>query len=236
MGERTGDPGDEPAGRRALDADPESGTPTSEPAAPVPSTIDDTIFVRPPGWRVWAAPAALALPLGILLHELGHYAAGLAFDFPGLRLTATAVQDRADQEGYPAWQRGIQSAAGPLVTWAIVGVCCLLARRGRLAPAATAAGLATVWRPVLMVAGFLMLLAMGRDLARANVDEIKAAVLLGLPPAAVMGVETLLTAGAATYLLRRLPHGRKRRTAAIVASGGLAGLVVYIALMGALLG
>src|SRR5688572_8770855 len=98
-------------------------------------------------WRLaatWIGAAVIAVPLGVLLHELGHFLAYWAFGFPGVALhysSATHSVERAFwQLVYrgnveaaasllPLWKVGLATAAGLIATCAVTFLCCLIAAR-----------------------------------------------------------------------------------------------------------
>lgn len=108
---------------------------------------------------IWLLAAALSGPVGIVLHELGHYAAAVAFGFPEAKLSYSAVSyrsqdlfwqalatgDRAAAAAiYPLHQGGIMAAAGPAVTLILIVVSMWMLSTRRLGNALAAffAGLA----------------------------------------------------------------------------------------------
>jgi hypothetical protein len=86
------------------------------------------------GWQlaaIWLSGAALSGPIGIVLHELAHYLAAVAFDFPSVTMNYASINyaqsrefwaemQQGDRAGaatiHPLHQVGIVSIIGPLLT------------------------------------------------------------------------------------------------------------------------
>jgi hypothetical protein len=208
-------------------------SPAADPR--VATASDAPVVVRVPSWMAWASAAAVLLPLNVLLPELSQYFAAKSFGFPGARFGATSVS-AGDASAAPAWQRAMQAGIGPLVTWVVVALSCLLVRRPASSRVAVVAGLTALGRPIIMSVAFLLALAFPSRMALSAVDELSAVRALGISPLFAMLVTIALTVAAGTYLARRLPAGRRRRTLGVIAGGGVAGLLVYMAIVGTLLG
>jgi hypothetical protein len=86
----------------------------------------------------WFLGAAVAGPVGVVLHELGHYGAALAFGFPDVALHFSSVSyanseefsntlaagDRAGAAAmYPLAHAGATAFAGPVVTTVLSMIC-----------------------------------------------------------------------------------------------------------------
>jgi hypothetical protein len=181
----------------------------------------------------WALAAAVAAPLAIVVHELGHFIVGLTFGFPDLVLHYGNVSDGAAKAGFPAWQQGLQAAAGPLVTMLIVLGCCAAAR-GRVKHLAITTGLAAGVRSVGIGVAYGLARMLGRD-AQGNFDEMNAAKGLGLSPELLIGLNVLIVAGAWVFLISRVPAGNRFSTLGAVAVGTAAGVAVYAMWLGPLL-
>ena len=182
----------------------------------------------------WALAAAILLPATVLLHELAHFGVAHALGFPDVLLYPTYVRDGAEAAGFPAWQRGMRAAAGPVVTWVMIVAGVLGARKRPGAVWPTTLGLVAPVRSALVAGGLLAAAALGRPLVAANLDEVDAAMLLGVPAAPILlasGVASLL---AWWLVTRTLPPGRRLRIIGAVAAGGAAGLGLYLAMAEAL--
>lgn len=184
----------------------------------------------------WGGVAALAAPLGIILHELGHFVTAKAFGFPDLVFHYASVTDRAAEVGMPAWQQGVNAVAGPLVTLAIVLGCCVVARLRGPSPLAIAPAFAAGIRTFVVCGGFLI----GRVLRphqvpRGNFDELNAARHLGIPPEVVTGASFLLLVLAWAYLTRRIPRSERWMALGAITMGTVAGIVLYVQWIGPML-
>jgi hypothetical protein len=149
-------------------------------------------------------------------------------------LYPTYVRDGAEAAGYPAWQRGVRAAAGPVVTWAMIVAGAVAARRHPRSVWAVTLGLVAPVRSALVAGGLLVSAALGRPLAAANLDEIDAATLLGFPAGPLLAVSGAGAAVAWWLVVRSLPAGRRSRIIGAAGVGGAAGLGLYLALAAAL--
>lgn len=196
----------------------------STPAAPVRATT-----VR--GWLLWAAIAAVGVPVTIILHELGHLVSASAFGFPDVMLHYGSVSDGAAQGDFPAWQEGVTAAAGPLVTVGIVLGCCYLAVRLGPRPWTVAPAFAAGVRSILI--GIAYVIARVRHgSVEGNFDELNAARQLGLSTDLFVGANMLVLAGAWAFLIHRVPHGRRMSTFGAILVGIVAGLALYVGWLG----
>ena len=99
--------------------------------------------MRDGSWWTAVAGGAIAFPIAVLLHELGHFAGYSVFGFPDpvLRFASTGWADvqfdaliaAGDVEAAAAiaqpWQVAVAGAAGPIVSYLIVIACVLAVRR-----------------------------------------------------------------------------------------------------------
>jgi hypothetical protein len=185
-------------------------------------------------WLQCFAIAFLAAPVITILHELGHYAVGAAWDFPGQVLHATSVPDTAADAGVPEWQRGVKNVAGPLVNWLFVGVACLLASRLRDTRWPAVVGLVATVRPGLIAVVFLASRVLGAT-GQADFDEANAARAFDLPLIPIVLVVLAITAAAWWFLLSRMPRRGRLGAIAGVLIGAVVGYVVYERIANALL-
>jgi hypothetical protein len=179
------------------------------------------------GSLAWFGLAVATAALITFLHELGHYWVGAAFDFPGLTFEPTSVNDAAEAAGVPEWQRGVKSAAGPLVNWSFVAVACLAARRQPVARWALIVGLVASIRGGLEGGAYLIARALGAAPRGQGHDELDAAALLHLPVIPVMVVTLGLAIAAWWFLVTRLAAGRRLWTAVLTVAGTVAGYIIY---------
>ena len=182
-------------------------------------------------WLSWAAAAALAAPVAIVLHELAHFLAGLAFGFPDLALHYGNVSDGAAKAGFPLWQQGVQAAVGPLATLLIVLGCCVATLRVGPKPWAVAPAFAAGVRSVGIGVAYLVVRILGNP-AQGNFDEMNAAMGLGVAPELVIAVNVFLLLGMWIFLLSRVPSGHRLAIVSAVVSGTIVGVVVYVGWLG----
>lgn len=189
--------------------------------------------VRTSEWLTWSAIAAAAAPAAIVLHELGHFVAARALGFSGVALHFASVSVAEATEAAP-WQRGMQAAAGPLVTLAIVLLCCLAASRhgGRAWTIAPAFGAGV--RSVAIGIAYLVAVIRSPG-AQGNFDELNAARGFGLPPEAVVVVNCLLIIAAWAYLAKQIEPGRRLVRLSATLAGTFAGLAIYVGWLGPVL-
>ena len=182
----------------------------------------------------WFAGGLVAAPLGILPHEIGHYLVLLALGVPDLALHFVGVTWDLEEfwlavwrEDYataatiaPLWGVALSDAAGPLVTYALVLACCY--------------GCAT-WRPhaaLVAVAYFAQARINVATQAGANFDELRVAILTGIPVQVLVGPALLFLAVSGIWLLRYLPRGRRIVAAVSMAAGMVVSLVAYAGYVG----
>ncbi|MBW3569974.1 MAG: hypothetical protein KY467_02595 [Gemmatimonadetes bacterium] len=185
------------------------------------------------GWLAWAGTAALAAPTAVVLHELGHFVAAKSFGFPGVVLHYGSVSHRGAETGAPPWQTGLQAAAGPLVTLVIVLGCVYAVGRSgpRALPVAAAFGAGV--RSILIGTAYLLTRILHPSASGSgNFDELNAARSLGLSPDLLVGLSMTVLLAAWIYLFRSIPPGQRLRTVSAVALGTIAGLALYIGLLG----
>ena len=102
-----------------------------------------TKWMRDGSWWTAVAGGAIAFPIAVLLHELGHFAGYSVFGFPDpvLSFASTgwadvqfdALMAAGDVEAAAAiaqpWQVAVAGAAGPIVSYLAVIACVLAVRR-----------------------------------------------------------------------------------------------------------
>jgi hypothetical protein len=167
------------------------------------------------------------VPVVTVLHELAHYAVGRAFDFPGLEFRLTSVPDTAGASGFPEWQRGVKSAAGPWVNWLFVGVSCFVAWRRPVAAWASVVGLTAAIAPAIDSGVLLLAAVFGKSTAGVDVDEANASRFFHLPLTPTAAVLFALTVTASLWLVTRLPRGTRASTVSAVVVGAVAGFFLF---------
>ena len=201
----------------------------------------------------WFAGALVAAPLGIVPHELGHYLVLLAVGVPDLTLHFVGVTGDLEEfweavvrEDYasaaaiaPLWGVAMGEAAGPLVTYALVLTCCYGCAIWRPHPALVAvAYFAQARINVAATHVFRRLfndeLPSGVDAfaAGSSFDELRFAVLTGVPVQIPVWFALLFLAVTGVWLLRYLPRGRRIVAAVSMVAGMIVSLVAYAGYVG----
>ena len=192
----------------------------------------------------WGLGGLLAAPFAVLPHELGHYVVLLMLGVPGLALHYSTVTwdlqefweavQRADfgaaASVAPIWGIVISDAVGPLITYAIVAVCCYGCARWRPHPGLVAVAFLAQAR---IAVGVIHMVREMFDMYRpTNYDELRVAILTGIPVEVFVtfGLVVLLASG--TWLLRYFPTGA-RLVAVISMIGGMgASMLLYARVFG----
>ena len=151
--------------------------------------------MREGSWRTAVAGGAIAFPIAVLLHELGHFAGYSVFGFPDpvLRFASTGWADvqfdaliaAGDVEAAAAiaqpWQVAVAGAAGPIVSYLIVIACVLAVRRFGPGPFSLVLGVGLVsplrWLPAIPL---LAVKLVGVQWTT-GMDEAKLAERTGIP-------------------------------------------------------
>ena len=207
-------------------------------------------WLRTDGWLAGAVGGAVAAPLAIVVHELGHFGAYVAFGFsdPVLRFSSASwagsrefatlfrAGDMAAAAALAApWKVAVASAAGPLMSYLTAIVCVLAVRRFGPGPLSFLLGLG------LSAPGHGVgpLLVLGINLFgggfTGSQDEAWVASIAGIPSslAVLPGVACLLLAP--WFLVTAIPRGRRVRVVVPVAGGIALGLCIWILWLGPLL-
>lgn len=199
-------------------------------------------------WRVvaqWIGASVIAGPLAVLLHELGHLLAYLAFGFHGVALhynSATYSIERAFwQQVYrgnlvaaasmtPLWKVGVATTAGLLVTFLVTVGCWLVARKNPN-PFVIALG---VFAPVRFLSGLPSIpVWLSGQPVKAGTDEAHLAVITGLPVLLLIFAGLLFLALAWTWLVRSIPKDQRWSSLVSLVSGLTLGGFLYFWCIGA---
>lgn len=194
-------------------------------------------------WLLWAGFAALAAPLGIVLHELGHYLTYRAFGFPDVVLHSASVSTGngeifwqfiraadfvAAANVYPLRQVALGSAMSPLVSAVLTVTCCLIASR-KPHPFVVSLGL---FSPLQFIAGLVYLpVRFFRKLEQANFDELNVARVTSIPVEIFILLGAFLLIGGVFWLLRCISKGNRLFAVSAVIVGVIVGLGVYFRLL-----
>ena len=202
------------------------------------------------GWLAGGVGGAVALPLAIVLHALGHFGAYVAFGFsdPVLRFSSAswagsrefAILFRAGDMAAAAalaepWKVAVTTAAGPTVSYLTAIVCVLAVRRFGPGPLSFVLGLGLSapghgLGPLLVLATNLF----GGGFVGSQ-DEVWVASIAGIPSslAVLPGVACLLLAP--WFLVTAIPRGRRVQVVVPVAGGMVLSLFVWFLWLGPLL-
>ncbi len=177
-------------------------------------------------WVAAIAGGALAFPIAVLLHELGHFLAFSAFGFPDTVLRSTSVSWSGagefrrlflagDLEAAAAiaepWQVAVGVAAGPITSYLLVIACVLAIRRFGPGPFSVVLGIGLV-TPMRWLALMPFLSARLRGLRVTwGPDEVIVATLAGLPEVLVILFSVLYLIGC-WFIVIAVPRGRRVRT------------------------
>ena len=188
----------------------------------------------------WILAGAAAVPVSILVHELGHHFFAVAFGFQGATLhyfsaTYTLEQSmldfmaRGDRAGVasilPLWKIALNAAAGPGIEYFLILPVCLLAAKFTPNPFVIALGV----MPFLRAFPEMMIALSAPTLLD---DENTAAFAMGLPASSLHLVGFFISLAAAFWLVRRIPPEKMRAALISMAIGVLAGAVVYLGFLG----
>ncbi len=181
----------------------------------------------------WATVAAVSAPLAILLHELGHYLAAAAFGFPGRALHYASATSAAGTAGFPAWQLGVEAAAGPFVTLAIVAACSYAVHRLGPRPWVVAPAFAAGVRTAVLGSAYLFVrLRRPAATLSPNFDEFNVARAFGAPPELLVALSVLLILTAWLFLFRRMARGQRALPLLAIAVGAATGIALYGTMLG----
>lgn len=182
--------------------------------------------------------AALLAPVGVVVHEFGHYLAALLLGYEDAVLRSANVGGGAKLGNAPDWHVAVQSGAGPLATVLLIALAWPLLRRPH-APACAIALAATAPLRFLVGAVFLgvgfYLLVTGAQRGAANFDEFNLARALGIPVEPLLVAELILLVAVWLKVIRTSLAGRRWIGPLSLIAGGTLGLVVWMNWLGPLL-
>lgn len=199
-------------------------------------------------WRLaatWIGAAIIAVPLGVLLHELGHFLAYRVFGFQGVALhyaSATHSVERtfwqlvftgninAAASLLPLWKVGLATAGGIVITYLVTIACCVFAARKGPHPLVIALG---VFAPVRFLSGLPTVVAIlsGRR-PGTGTDEAHLAALTSIPLLLLSFMGLLVLVLAWIWLLRRIPKTHRWVSLASLILGLALGIFVYFSVLG----
>ena len=199
-------------------------------------------------WRLaatWIGAAVIAVPLGVLLHELGHFLAYWAFGFQGVALHYSSATHSVERTFWqlvyrgnidraaallPLWKVGLSTAAAIVITYVVTIACCIFAARKSPHPLVIALG---VFAPVRFLSGLPTILAVlsGKSV-RAHTDEAHLAALTGIPLLVLNFTGLLVLLLAWIWMVRRIPKDHWWISLGSLVSGLALGIFVYFWLLG----
>lgn len=177
--------------------------------------------------------SALMTPLGVLLHELGHFLAARALGYEAV-MGPAGVSGGPGLTEIPAADAAFGSGAGPAVTLVLIGLACTAVARGNrgwaLALAATAPLRFLVDALYLGFRAYSWL--RGLPPSTPNFDEYNLATALDLPVVPVALLATLILLGTWLWLWRKVRRGRRIVSVLAIAAGAAAGLFLWLGYIG----
>jgi len=199
-------------------------------------------------WRLaatWIGASVIAVPLGVLLHELGHFLAYWAFGFQGIALHYSSATHSVERTFWqlvyngnveraasllPLWKVGTATTAGIVFTCVVTFVCCVFAARKTPHPFVIALG---IFAPVRFLSGLpIIAAALAGKPVRASTDEAHLAALTGIPVLVLIFAGLLVLVLAWIWLLRRIPKDQRWISLGSLISGLALGIFVYFWLVG----
>lgn len=204
-------------------------------------------WLRSGKWLAGLAGGMIAAPIGIVLHELGHYAVNVACGFPDTVLRYASVSWTGSSEFRRLWREGdveaaaaiaepwqvaLSSAAGPMISYLTAIAFVLWVRRHGPGPLSLVLGSGFV----APLQGLAAIPVIAIDLFgggfTGNQDEANFAAITGIPAslAVLPGFACLLLGY--WFLVTAFPRGQRLR----VVVPPLVGVALGIALWGSVLG
>ena len=192
----------------------------------------------------WSLAGLAVPPLAILPHELGHYLVLLAMDVPNLVMHYATVSwdsrefwEAVRREDYataadiaPIWGVALSSAAGPLVSYAMVAGCCYGCVRWRPYAVLVAVGYGCPLRLFVGVQHGVLVLLGGDPPAR--YDELHVAELTGIPVQVLVGFGVAVICISGAWLAKYLPRGRRTLAVTSMLAGAVFSAVLYFGYAG----
>jgi hypothetical protein len=199
-------------------------------------------------WRLaatWIVAAVVAVPLGVLLHELGHFLAYWAFGFQGVALhyaSATHSLERtfwqlvftgkvgAAAALLPLWKVRLATTGGIVVTYVVTIACCIFAAKKGPHPLVIALG---VFAPVRFLSGLPTMIAIlsGKRVSTGT-DEAHLAALTGIPLLLLNFTGLLVLLLAWIWMLRKIPKDHRWISLGSLVAGLALGIFVYFSVLG----
>lgn len=201
-------------------------------------------------WLAGLAGGAIAFPIAVLLHELGHFGAYVAFGFPEPVLGFASADwsgasefarlfRAGDVEAATAivepWKEAVAAAAGPIVSYLVITACILSVRRfgpGTLS-LVFAVGLVTPLRWTWPIPILFLMLSGAR--VSWGPDEMIVAALTGIPQSLFILLALVSLVLGYWFLVAAIPRGQRLRTVVPTSVGAIMGGVLWVLWLGPLL-
>lgn len=207
-------------------------------------------WLRGDGWLAGVAGGAMAFPIAVILHELGHFGAYVAFGFPDpvLRYGSASWSGSGDfkaliRAGDTAaaaalaepWQVAVGAAAGPLVSYLTVIACVLAVRRFGPGPLSVVLGVGLVSPLRWVIAIPILALKLTGERRTSNVDEGSVAMLTGIPESLLLLFGLACLVLGYWFLVKAIPRGQKARVLVPTSAGLVLGGILWTQWLGPLL-
>lgn len=193
----------------------------------------------------WIAASIIAVPLGVLLHELGHFLAYWAFGFQGVALHYASATHSVERTFWqlvftgragaaaallPLWKVGLATTAGIGFTYLVTIGCCIFAVWKSPHPLVIALG---VFAPVRFLSGLPTIVAiLGGSRPGTGTDEAHLAALTGIPLLLLSFTGLLVLVLAWIWLLRKIPKDHRWVSLASLVFGLALGMFLYFSVLG----
>lgn len=194
---------------------------------------------------MWIGAAVIAVPLGVLLHELGHLLAYWAFGFQGVALHYSSSSHAVEKTFWqlvnsgnveraasllPLWKVGLATTAGIVITYLVTFTCVAIATWKSPHPLAIALG---IFAPVRFLSGLPTIVAtLTGKAVKASTDEAHLAALTRIPVLLLNVVGLLVLALAWVWLFRRIPKDHRSVSVVSLIAGLAIGIFLYFWVLG----
>lgn len=206
-------------------------------------------WLRGTGWLAGVVGGAIAFPIAVILHELGHFGADTAVGLPDpvLRYASAgwsgsgefrALVRAGDIEAATAiaepWKVAVGAAAGPVVSYLTLIACVLAVRRFGPGPLSLVLGVGLITPLRWVVAIPILALKVIGERRTSNVDEGWVAELTGIPESLLVlpGLACLVLGY--WFLVKAIPRGRRIRVLVPTLAGAALGGVLWAQWLGPL--
>jgi len=180
----------------------------------------------------WSFFAALAGPVSIVLHEVGHALMALILDYSNVRITYHHV-DRIAPENIQPWERALTSEAGPIASLVIILLCFAIVLIRKHSVFAKALGMIAA---IQYMGGLIYFIgAVFGAAPPTDFDSARFAQYLNISIFFPSLVEVLILVG--TWILFIKLINRVERIQAVIGIiiGGTFGILIWLTLLGPLL-